>query len=1188
MFWKIFAFELKYRLKRPATYVYFFIFFFMTFMAVYSKYVGIGGEGGLVNKNSPYTINLVVMIMTIFGTMICSAIMGVPVFRDFEHNFHEIVFTTPVKKWEYLLGRFFGSYVIAIFVFSGLLFGNITGSVFPGVNPEHIGPFYPYAYIHSFLLYILPDLFIFGILFFAMGSYFRNQLAIYVQGVIIFALYLIIISNQRDIEHNRILSILDPFGFSATANLTRYWTVVEKNAQIIPFEGLLLYNRILWMIFSVIAGFIFYRKFKFSKSLPQLKAKKKLVESDLIQHSKTNIPVIHYSDSRKTRFRQWWFLVKFDFKGVIKAIPFLAITLCGIVMLIANASDIGSLYGTQTYPVTYMIIDILVSNFMLFLVIIIAFYSGELIWKEISVKLSPIIDATPLSSQLILLSKFTTMIFIELFLLCILVLAGMLIQAINGFYDFQLLVYIKTLMLGIFPYLLLTTFLTFFIHTLVNNKFLGHTLVIIFWIANIFLSANDINHNLIYYGNSPNTSYSAMNGLGHFVYPILMFDAYWLMIGIILLSLSVLMIKRGSELGFSARFRKMKKLWKAGEGRLIILVCFVIFIVCGGFIYYNTNVLNTYRSPKEERHLSADYEKKYRKYLNKVQPRITDIKVNVDIYPNERNCHFDGKYVIKNKSTSPIDSVIITLPAEAKINKLVLGIQSKKVLNDDIHGFYIYQLNNPLLPGDSTILEFDVDYLTHGFENDGGSTSVIYNGTFINNDLMPQFGYNDGVELNDDDRRKDENLPKKLYRMNPITDTIALRNTYISQDADWINYEAIVSTVPDQIAISPGYLQKEWIKNGRRYFHYKMDTPIWNFVSFLSARYEVLRDKHNGVNIEIYYHKGHEYDLNRMVTAIKKTLDYAGKNFQPYQHRQVRIIEFPRYQLFAQSFPNTIPFSEGIGFIMDVDKENDIDMAFYVTSHEVAHQWWGHQVCGGNVQGGTMMVESLAQYTALMVMEHEYGKNNMEKFLKYELDRYLRGRSSERKRELPIVLNENQQYIHYQKGSLVFYALKDYIGEDSLNAALSSFVKDYAFKDGPYPTTKDFMKYIRRVTPDSLQNTVTDLFERITLFNNSASHVAFAKSGNGYNVSLEINCKKALADSVGREKDIPLNDWIDIGVYGRGKDDKDSLIYLSKHLINKEKMKFDIFVSSVPLKAGIDPLHKLIDRDTEDNVKAAE
>ncbi len=1161
----------------------------MTFLAAYSQHVGIGGEGGLVNKNSPFTINMVVMIITIFGTMICSAIMGVPVFRDFEHGFHEIIFTTPVKKWEYLGGRFFGSYIIALIVFSGILFGNMLGSVFPGVDTEHIGAFMPHAYLHPFLVYIVPDVFILGVLFFAMGSYFRNQLAIYVQGVILFALYLIILSNQRDIQHNRVMSILDPFGFSATTNLTRYWTVAEKNLMTVPFEGLLLYNRLLWLSISLGVGAVFYRFFKFSKAAPQLKRRKKIVSEENDYNTSTIIPVVNYATSYAAQFKQWWYLVKFDFKGVIKAVPFIAITLCGVFMLLSNASYIGEAYGTSAYPVTYMIMDLLTGNFMLFLIIIIAFYSGELLWKEIDVKLAPIIDATPLSNHLILLSKLTAMIFVEIFLLVVLILSGVLVQTINGFYDYQIAIYIKSLSLTTFPYLVLITLLTFFVHGLVNNKFLGHTIVILFWIANFFLQANDINHNLIFYGNAPNASYSAMNGFGHFVFPILMFDTYWLMLGIVLFMISLLMMKRGSEIGFVPRFVKMKSLWKAGQGKLVIPIGLALFIICGGFIYYNTNVLNKYQSPKEQRKNSADYERKYRKYLHMIQPRITAIKVNVDLFPYERNCKMNGTYTIKNKSAQAIDSILVVLPSDAEINKIQFGIDAKKVLNDPAQGFFIYHFSKPLAAGDSTTLEFNIDYLAKGFPNDGGSTSVVYNGTFINNLLMPQIGYDESQELSDDDRRKEANLPKKLYRMNPITDAAALQNTYLTTDADWLTYEATVSTAPDQIAISPGYLQREWTANGRRYFHYKMDAPIWNFVSFLSARYEVLRDKHDGVNIEIYYQKGHEYDLQRMVKGIKKTLDYCNANFSPYQHKQVRIIEFPRYRLFAQSFPNTIPFSEGIGFIMDVDKESDIDMAFYVTSHEVGHQWWGHQVCGANVQGATMMVESMAQYTALMVMEHEYGKNSMEKFLKYELDRYLRGRSGERKRELPIMLNENQQYIHYQKGSLVFYALKDYIGEDSLNAAVSRFVKQYAFKEGPYPTSIDFLKYIKQSTPDSLQYVITDLFETITIYNNHTTNIASTKTKDGnYKVDLEVECKKSRADSVGSERDIALNDWIDVGVYTAGKDGKDSLIYITKKFISQPKNKFEIIVKDKPSKAGIDPLHKLIDRDTEDNVKKVE
>jgi len=120
-----------------------------------------------------------------------------------------------------------------------------------------------------------------------------------------------------------------------------------------------------------------------------------------------------------------------------------------------------------------------------------------------------------------------------------------------------------------------------------------------------------------------------------------------------------------------------------------------------------------------------------------------------------------------------------------------------------------------------------------------------------------------------------------------------------------------------------------------------MDSPILHFYAFQSARYQIKRDSWKGVNIEIYYHKGHEYNLDRMIESIKSSLAYYTENFSPYQHRQVRIIEFPRYASFAQSFPNTIPFSESIGFIAKMDKDDpeSIDVPFYVTAHEVAHQW---------------------------------------------------------------------------------------------------------------------------------------------------------------------------------------------------------------------------------------------------------
>src|SRR6185369_13705869 len=142
------------------------------------------------------------------------------------------------------------------------------------------------------------------------------------------------------------------------------------------------------------------------------------------------------------------------------------------------------------------------------------------------------------------------------------------------------------------------------------------------------------------------------------------------------------------------------------------------------------------------------------------------------------------------------------------------------------------------------------------------------------------------------------------------------------------------------------------------------------------------RDKWKNVNLEIYYTPGHEYNLDKMMESAKAGLDYYEKYYSPFQFSQYRVLEYPRYRTFAQSFPNTVPFSEGIGFIERLKDGDDIDLLYFVNAHELAHQWWGHQLIGSMTQGSNMMSESLAEYSALKVMEQKYGEENIRKFLR--------------------------------------------------------------------------------------------------------------------------------------------------------------------------------------------------------------
>jgi aminopeptidase N len=344
----------------------------------------------------------------------------------------------------------------------------------------------------------------------------------------------------------------------------------------------------------------------------------------------------------------------------------------------------------------------------------------------------------------------------------------------------------------------------------------------------------------------------------------------------------------------------------------------------------------------------------------------------------------------------------------------------------------------------------------------------------------------------------------------------------------------------------------------------------------------------NDVDISVYYHPGHDYNVDKMIEATRIGLDYFSKNFGPYQHRQFRIIEFPRYARFAEAFPNSIPFSESIGFIARLDDPDEIDYVTYVTAHELGHQWWAHQVIGAGVQGTTLITETMAQYSALMVMEKLYGPESMRKFLRYELDAYLRGRGGELIEELPLLRVEAQPYIHYRKGSLAMYALKDYIGEEALNEAIFRYVAATKFREPPYTTTLEWLDFVREAVPADRQGIIEDLFETITVYDNRAAAASFRQLDDGrYAVSVDVLTRKFRADGQGNEKEIGYDDWVDIAVFGeRGENDPPDGKWLAmeKYRMTGDSDTVELIVDEKPVRAGIDPLNKLVDRNPDDNL----
>jgi aminopeptidase N len=355
----------------------------------------------------------------------------------------------------------------------------------------------------------------------------------------------------------------------------------------------------------------------------------------------------------------------------------------------------------------------------------------------------------------------------------------------------------------------------------------------------------------------------------------------------------------------------------------------------------------------------------------------------------------------------------------------------------------------------------------------------------------------------------------------------------------------------------------------------------------MSARYEVRKKLYKGINLEVYFDPRHPYNVDKMLMSMEKSIDYYSANFGPYKHKQARIIEFPRYASFAQAFPGTMPYSEGIGFIANLEDPEDIDMVTYIVAHEMGHQWWAHQVAGADMQGATLLSESLSQYSALMVMERMYGKEQMHKFLKYEMDEYLSSRGSEAEKECPLVEVENQGYLHYQKGSVVLYYLREMIGESGVNASLKELVDRFAYQDPPYPNSLELVSRLEAQTPDSLPYLIDDLFRKITLFDNRALEATTIATDGGYKTTLKVQAAKMYADSLGRETPAELVDWIDVGVFAEPEEGKKygKALEVKRVKITHKEQVFTFFTNEKPYQAGIDPYYYMVDRVPDDNLK---
>ena len=1203
MFGKLFKFERQLQFQQVSFWVVMLLMFIVGFAIIAVDWFVVSFEGGeRVKVNGAYTLSNQISFLSFLAIFFASVFVVTGMMRDEIHKTVELIHTTPVKNLELVLPRFMGAWLATFLCVSAAVLGIFIGQFMPWVDKESLGPVRLSYFLYPTFTFVFINSFIFSAIYALIASWTRRKMLVYVSAIGLLVFYFVGLTMAADAP-KWLVSMIDPVGVIPLSQEVQYWPASERNTELVSLFGKLGGNRVLWSSIALGLLLLTYRLFKRGTMIKETKAVVTTDVSETYAPYESVQPRFGLSGQYKALFSR----IKTDYVGSVRSISFYV--LCGIALALISITLVQEMmFDTDPrYPTSRRMANLAVGGFALPALLVTIFFSGELFWRERTAKFNEIIDATPVRNWQMLLGKWVSLSLIIMTMFAFSMIVAIFCQILMGSLNINLATYFSIIFVSFCAPFVITSGLALFVQNFMPNRIVGMFAAGAVLIAIGFAVPQlPFFHPLMSIGEFSAGRYSEMNGFER-AQDYNWFSIYNLMITGLLALISVWFWRRGLQTSLLNRFRNLKSAVTLPS--IVIGVGLLLGAVFTGNKIFSSYETVDYKNEKAREKELVAYEKMFADEYDAPLPKVRSVKVEANIQPKTGEGLFSGEYIIENVTGEPLKDLIINIPTSHKedVKKLVITGASRnrdreniEILEDSRH--QVFTFDRPVPAGEKFQLEFEmyfhpprlVDY-----------SQILGNGTFVNNSqVFPMLGIQQRRMRNPDDRRKYDlpELPKKPDQ----TDLEARQFNFFMRTADYVDFKARVCTDPGQIPIAPGkHIGTEDIQiDGvdRHCRSYEAINPIMNFFAFMSADYEVSRDvwdNSDGENVDlaIYYHADHDYNIDLMMDAAKSSLDTFTDTFGPYQYSQVRIMEFP-YGNFAQAFAGTVPFSENIGFVRDpgdADDAKSIDIASYVTMHEIGHQWFGHQIVPGETKGFNVLSEGLTENAALTAYEAKFGWNRARRMLEERtIRRYLSGRANDNDDEPALINADSQGYLNYNKSSWVFWGLKQYMGEAEMQSAIRGFLEEYGSKGPPYPTTHQLVEYLRNAAPEDYQQLITDYWERITLWEMSIDDVKVTGSEDNYTIGFTVKVDKKIAsEETGKETSVTeieeesLNEWVEIGFYD--KDPKETLggdwIKLERVRITELETEMSFSFTEKPTHVLIDPRRLLIERNVDDNVQ---
>ncbi len=1151
-------FEWRYQVKQ-VSFIVLTIAFFGYGAVVTADELGVGMA--LLNHNAPYKLNFFIALSTVLGVLATMLFCVQSVLRDKEYQMDGITSTLAARQQ--FISRFIVVFVAVLALLSVLLLGLYLGLFAPDLDNTKIANSHISHYLWPWFLFSMPNAFIVTTLLFVITAKWQNAMLTYLAGVALFAVFWLSVGFigapvfstpvMAAPEIVGIFALLDPFGTSAFFEQTSHWTPQQKNQYLIAFDGNLFYNRLLWLSFTL---FIVLRCEK--SLLPKSKKQAK----SAVEEQPTDEVELSWVKTQNNRLSCLISMAGFEIKQLTNNWPFRialllwgALVIVGIIMVVNGNGSISGRYPTTSLLISYCAEGL--PGLGLFLII---FYSAQSLWQERLLKVDTLLDSNPVTNSTRYMAKLLSLFFIVVALITLLIVLAISYQIGSGYYRIELAHYLSMYYFFALPLFVQTVFIVF-IQTLlartpVANKYLGMVVsgLLVLMLSKLMPTLG-FEHPMLQFNQFPSMlrNHTELTGYGQYATKFHWFAALWTFIAVVIAIFTV-------------------HSWHRIESQksLNTITVFIVVAVTGGAMFYQID----HQSSDENLNNRAAYERKYKQYQTLSAPQIRSTKTVVDIFPNQQRYQVKAANRLINTSNKAIHKIFVSSrTALAQIN-----ISSAKLTRQDSTKqwhVYLFELQQPLLPGNTTLMSYRLEQSSTPFAINNTITS---NGSyFTQRQIEPVLGYMSRLEIKSSNERKRHGLPAK---------TEGDEGKFITQKR---HFESIISTAADQTAVTSGKLVKQWKKAGRAYFHYKMAQTIYPGMSYFSARYQLQSTNYKGVPIQMYFHLGHQTNIDEMIKATKATIDYAEQHLGSYPYSSLRILEVPGYTRFGgRASAGIVAMNETSMYTLDTSNPNVVNTVVRRTIHEVAHQWWGEKLAPKITKGADIIIESLAKYVEIEVLDKLHGSAMTRALGKLNQRRYFSGRSYRRTPEVPLTLTEDQNYLSYGKGAVTMQALKQLLGEAKFNQALRSFMK--AHHTLMNATTADLVNELKAVSTQQQQRLIDDWLNLIIEYDLAASNATVTLTPDGrYRVEFDLTAKRLAADEHGEYLPIAIDEPIQIGLFEQHPDTntEQSLLLISQ-LVTSEHQRVSLIVDKKPLFVVVDPFLTRLDADVGDNVVAVE